>query len=230
MKRNHSFRLGFTLVELLVVIAIIGVLVALLLPAVQMARESARRMQCINHERQLAIAAHSFHDINKNFPAGVYQLKFPAAPQYRGVSLYVKLLPYLEQINLAQGWDETDPVNNTLGGANSKTAQRIKVLVCPSDYLKENPVATSGSFYALTSYGGNGGTRSYDPLQATNDGIFFVIGPGSETAPGGQPIRMSEVTDGLSNTVLFGERSHTDPVHDALTGLAATGGGGGGGG
>ena len=122
----HPPRRAFTLVELLVVIAIIGVLVALLLPAVQMARESARRMQCINHERQLAIAAHSFHDINKNFPAGVYQLKFPAAPQYRGVSLYVKLLPYLEQINLAQGWDETDPVNNTLGGANSKTAQRTR--------------------------------------------------------------------------------------------------------
>src|SRR5712675_1015503 len=83
--------IGFTLVELLVVIAIIGVLVALLLPAVQMAREAARRTQCVNHERQLALAAHSFHDSNKNFPAGVYQLKFPVAPQFRGVSLYVKL-------------------------------------------------------------------------------------------------------------------------------------------
>ena len=88
------------LYQLLVVIAIIGVLVALLLPAVQAAREAARRMQCLNHERQLAIAAHQFHDANKNFPPGVYQLKFSAAPQYRGVSLYVKLLPYLEQDNI----------------------------------------------------------------------------------------------------------------------------------
>src|SRR6478736_1595644 len=158
-------RSAFTLVELLVVIAIIGVLVALLLPAVQMARESARRMQCVNHERQLALAAHNFHDINKNFPAGVYQLKFSAAPQFRGVSLYVKLLPYLEQANLAAGWDEIDPSNNTLGGTSAKTAQKIKVLMCPSDYVRENPVATSSSFYALTSYGGNGGARSYDPQQ-----------------------------------------------------------------
>src|SRR6476620_11420732 len=223
-------RKAFTLVELLVVIAIIGVLVALLLPAVQMAREAARRTQCVNQLRQLALAAHSFHDTNKNFPPGVYQLKFSSAPQFRGVSLYVKLLPYLEQASLAQGWDETDPLNNTLGGAGAKTAQKIKVLMCPSDFVKDNPVASGAIFYALTSYGGNGGTRSYDPQQATNDGIFHVIGPGSETAPAAQPVRMSEVTDGLSNTILFGERSHTDPVHDALVGQAGGGGGGGGGG
>lgn len=221
---------AFTLVELLVVIAIIGVLVALLLPAVQMAREAARRTQCVNQERQLALAAHSFHDANKNFPPGVYQLKFPAAPQFRGVSLYVKLLPYLEQANLAQGWDEADPLNNTVGGTSAKTAQKIKVLMCPSDFVKDNPVINGTILYALTSYGGNGGTRSYDPQQATNDGVFYVIGPGSETAPAAQPVRMSEVTDGLSNTILFGERSHTDPVHDALVGQLGGGAGGGGGG
>ncbi|HEY2412508.1 MAG TPA: DUF1559 domain-containing protein [Pirellulaceae bacterium] len=227
--RSPSGRRAFTLVELLVVIAIIGVLVALLLPAVQAAREAARRMQCINQERQLAIAAHNFHDQNKNFPAGVYQLKFSAAPQFRGVSLYVKLLPFLEQANLAAGWDETDPLNNTVGGTSAKTAQKIKVLLCPSDYLKDNPIFTGALYYGLTSYGGNGGTRSYDPQQATNDGIFYVIGPGSETSPAGQPVRMSEVTDGLSNTVLFGERSHTDPINDMLAGQVGGGGGGGGG-
>jgi prepilin-type N-terminal cleavage/methylation domain-containing protein/prepilin-type processing-associated H-X9-DG protein len=227
---NQSMRhRAFTLVELLVVIAIIGVLVALLLPAVQAAREAARRMQCLNHERQLAIAAHNFHDQNKNFPAGVYQLKFSAAPQFRGVSLYVKLLPFLEQANLAAGWDETDPLNNTVGGTSAKTAQKIKVLLCPSDYLKDNPILTGTLHYGLTSYGGNGGTRSYDPQQATNDGIFYCLGPGSETAPAGQPVRMSEVTDGLSNTVLFGERSHTDAINDMLAGQVGSGGGGGGG-
>ncbi|MFT3920981.1 MAG: DUF1559 domain-containing protein [Myxococcales bacterium] len=223
-------RCGFTLVELLVVIAIIGVLVALLLPAVQMAREAARRTQCVNQLRQLGLASHSFHDTNKAFPPGVYQMKFSAAPQYRGISLYVKLMPYLEQASLVQGWDETDPVNNTLGGTSAKTAQKIKVLLCPSDYLPQNPIATSSALYALTSYGGNGGARSYDPATATNDGIFHVIGPGSETNPGGQPIRMAEVSDGLSNTILFGERSHTDPVHDSLVGQSGGGGGGGGGG
>src|SRR5205823_10464154 len=91
---------------------------------------------------------------------------------------------------------------------------------------------TGGLTYALTSYGGNGGGRSFDPQNATNDGIFHVIGPGSETAPSGQPIRIAEVTDGLSGTVLFGERSHTDPAHDALVaqfGAAGAGTGGGGG-
>jgi len=222
-------RRAFTLVELLVVIAIIGVLVALLLPAVQMAREAARRAQCLNQERQLALAAHNFHDINKAFPAGVYQLKFSSAPQFRGVTLFVKLMPYLEQANIVQGWDETDPLNNTLGGTSAKTAQKIKVLMCPSDFVKDNPVTSGTIFYGLTSYGGNGGTRSYDPQQATNDGIFYVIGPGSETAPAAQPVRMSEVTDGLSNTILFGERSHTDPLHDQLAAQVGGGGGGGGG-
>src|SRR4029079_5326021 len=98
--RRTAVRRAFTLVELLVVIAIIGVLVALLLPAVQAAREAARRMQCLNHERQLALAAHNFHDQNKNFPAGVYQLSFAAAPKFRGITLYVRLLPFLEQANL----------------------------------------------------------------------------------------------------------------------------------
>src|SRR5262245_57824971 len=166
---------AFTLVELLVVIAIIGVLVALLLPAVQMAREAARRMQCVNQQRQLSLAAHSFHDVNKAFPPGVYQLKFSSAPQFRGVSLYVKLLPFLEQANLAQGWDETDPLNNTLGGTSAKTAQKIKVLLCPSDVLQQNPITSGSAVYGLTSYGGNGGSRSYDPATATNDGIFHVL-------------------------------------------------------
>src|SRR5262245_22194965 len=173
-------RTAFTLVELLVVIAIIGVLVALLLPAVQAAREAARRMQCGSHQRQLALAAHNFHDVYGRFPPGVYQLRFTAAPQFRGVSVFVKLLPYLEQANLAQNWDETDPLTNTTGGGGAKTANKIKVLLCPSDLIPQNPVNSGGVWYGLTSYGGSGGSRSFDPQVATNDGIFFVIGPGSQ--------------------------------------------------
>jgi prepilin-type processing-associated H-X9-DG protein len=74
----------------------------------------------------------------------------------------------------------------------------------------------SGRWYGLTSYAGNGGSRSYDPQLATNDGIFGVIGPGSQTAPNGASIRLGDIHDGTSNTVLFGERSHFDPNHDSF--------------
>src|SRR5262245_1498920 len=124
---NFKNQTAFTLVELLVVIAIIGVLVALLLPAVQMAREAARRTQCLNQVRQLALSAHNFHDTNKNLPPGVYQQSFAAAPKFRGVTLFAKLLPFIEQANVAAGWDETDPLNNTVGGTSAKTAQKLKV-------------------------------------------------------------------------------------------------------
>jgi prepilin-type N-terminal cleavage/methylation domain-containing protein len=210
-------RRAFTLVELLVVIAIIGVLVLLLLPAVQAARESSRRTRCTNQVRQLALAGHNFHDASGRFPAGVYQLSFAGAPRFRGVTLFVRLLPYLEQANLAQGWDEEDPLNNTIGGTSSKTATKLPVLMCPSDLVPQNPIDSgSGRVYGLTSYGGNGGSRSYGPQFATNDGNFFVIGPGSQTSPSGQAVRMPEVVDGLSNTILFGERSHTDKSHDSF--------------
>jgi hypothetical protein len=127
----------------------------------------------------------------------------------------VKLLPYLEQQPLALGWNEVDPLANTVGGATSKTATKISVLVCPSDQIPSNPYNSgSNRWYGLTSYGGNGGSRSYDPQFATNDGIFFVTGPGSQTAPHAEPIAMNRVIDGLSSTVLFGERSHYDPNHD----------------
>ncbi|MFO0821438.1 MAG: DUF1559 domain-containing protein [Pirellulales bacterium] len=210
-------RHGFTLVELLVVIAIIGVLVALLLPAVQAARESARRTQCTNQLKQLALASHNHHDVQGTLPPGVWQLPFVASPKYRGVSLFVKLLAQLEQTALADAWDHVDPLNNTVGGTASRTATKLPMLICPSDVIPMNPVdGGSGRWYALTSYGGNGGTRSYDPQFASNDGVFWVVGPGSQTDPTGQPIRLADITDGLSNTLLFGERSHFDRNHDTF--------------
>ncbi len=208
---------AFTLVELLVVIAIIGILVGLLLPAVQAAREAARRMQCTNNLKQISLATHNFESVYRTFPPGVYQIWMPVQPRYRGITLFVRLLPFMEQENLHSGWDMVDPINNTVGGVSSKTANVLPGLLCPSDTIPQNPVETgSGRWYGLTSYGGNGGTRSYDPQFATNNGIFFVIGPGSQTAPNGSPVRMSDVTDGLSNTFSFGERSHTDHNHDTF--------------
>src|SRR5262245_51791819 len=210
-------RRGFTLIELLVVIAIIAILVALLVPAVQKVRESASRLQCTNNLKQLALAAHNYHGDKKKFPPGVYQLSFAAAPKFRGVTLFVYLLPYLEQDNLGRNWDMVDPLNNTAGGQFSKTATVLPILLCPSDSINVNPINSgSNRWYGLTSYGGNAGTRSFDPQFATNDGVFHVIGPGSQTAPKGSAIRMADITDGLSNTILFGERCHRDPNHDSF--------------
>jgi prepilin-type N-terminal cleavage/methylation domain-containing protein/prepilin-type processing-associated H-X9-DG protein len=218
-------RKGFTLIELLVVIAIIAILIGLLLPAVQKVREAAARLSCANNLKQLGLAAHNYHGVNDKFPPGVFQLSFTAAPKFRGVTLFVYLLPYLEQDNLFRGWDMVNPLNNTVGGISSRTATVLKGLLCPSDTIGQNPVVNNGLYYALTSYGGNGGTRSYDPQFASNDGIFFVIGPGSQTAPSGSPVCIANVTDGLSSTLLFGERSHFDPNHDSF--VTALGGGSG---
>ncbi len=210
-------RRSFTLIELLVVIAIIAVLIGLLLPAVQKVREAANRMSCTNNLKQIALAAHNYHDTHQKFPPGHFQLSFAGAPRFRGVTVFVHLLPFLEQDNLARGWDFTNPLNNTAGAQTSRTANVLKVLLCPSDTIPQNPFdAGSGRWYGLTSYGGNGGTRSYDPQFATNDGVFFVIGPGSQTAPNGVAVRIADVNDGLTNTVLFGERSHLDPNHDSF--------------
>lgn len=217
-------RRGFTLVELLVVVAIIGVLVALLLPAVQGARESARRSSCTNHLHQLALAAHSYVATKGHFPAGVEQRYFNQSVSHRGVPLFVRLLPHLEGQSVVDGWDEVDPLRNTVGGIDARTAVVLPELLCPSDVVPVNPVTTQphGWRQALSSYGGNGGTRNYFPNVATTDGMFHTTGEASEPNPWQKPVRPAQVTDGLSHTLLFGERSHSDPNFEALT--AARGG------
>jgi prepilin-type N-terminal cleavage/methylation domain-containing protein/prepilin-type processing-associated H-X9-DG protein len=212
-----SRRRGFTLIELLVVIAIIGILMALLLPAIQKVREAANRMKCASNLRQLAIAAHNYHGDYGKFPPGVHQMLFPSMPRFRGVSLFVYLLPYLEQGNLSRDWNLADPLANTVGGASSRTATVLTMLLCPSHQIPQNPInAGSGRWYGLTSYGGNGGTRSYDPQFATVDGIFHGTGPGSQPVANQMPVGIGQVQDGTSNTLLFGERSHSDPNHDSF--------------
>jgi prepilin-type N-terminal cleavage/methylation domain-containing protein len=205
-----TMRRAFTLVELLVVIAIIGVLVALLLPAIQAARGAALRASCINNLKQLATAAHNYHDVHRVFPAGGLNWSTPPGqinpPKYRNVSLFVLMLPQLEQGPLSQQWDFNDPWQNVLSG---RSATVLDVLVCPSDVLASKwAVDNNGRQFALTSYGGNGGVQSYPTASATLDGVFFM----------NSAIRIADILDGTSTTLLFGERFHRDYDYDLNAG------------
>lgn len=208
---------AFTLVELLVVLAILAALVAFLVPAIQSAREASRRTQCQHQLHQWALAAHGHHDAQQAFPPGVEQWFFPTTPPYRGISLFVFLLPYCELTARHAEWDRTDPLRNTQGGAASRTARVPPLLVCPSDTIGENPVSTpQGWVYGIASYGGNGGARSYFMDFATADGVFHTTGEGSEPQPFQRPVGLAEITDGASHTILMGERSHYDPNFESF--------------
>jgi prepilin-type N-terminal cleavage/methylation domain-containing protein/prepilin-type processing-associated H-X9-DG protein len=211
--RARTGSAAFTLIELLVVIAIIGVLIALLLPAVQKVRAAAARAQCQNNLKQIGLACHNYHDTYQGFP-----------PQNNSVGLWVILLsPYLEQDPFYQQWLATLTASvprtaQTLGGPNSLQATVIKTLVCPADALP-SPASTEifppglsqsmpdGCYSGLTSYGPNTGTRGwasyYDPPQI-DDGVFRVLTT--------QAVRIADITDGASSTISFGEGYHGDPL------------------
>jgi prepilin-type N-terminal cleavage/methylation domain-containing protein/prepilin-type processing-associated H-X9-DG protein len=219
MRRSAMrFRSAFSLVELLVVVAIIGVLVALLLPVIQASRESARRSQCANQLRQLGLASQSFVDVRRHFPPGVKQWYFNTAVSHRGIPQFAYLLPHLEEASVLVTWDYEDPINNANRGEHSPTAVVLPMLICPSDQIDLNPVVMQQRdwHYALTSYGGNGGTRAYFPLSATADGMFHTTGEASEPERHQQPVEPRRVTDGLSRTLLFGERYHADPNYESF--------------
>ena len=202
---------AFTLIELLVVIVVIGVLVSLVMVGLQSARASARRTHCSSNLRQLALAAQAYHTDWQTFPPGLKQTRAAEQPRYRGTSLFTYLLPHLEQGNIVGSWDYDDPMKNTVGGASALSAVAVEVFVCPSDAITINPVAVGDRFYGLTSYGGNGGTRSSLPDNATTDGIFLTTGPSSQPQSNHHPVSISQIKDGAGHTILFGERSHADP-------------------
>jgi prepilin-type N-terminal cleavage/methylation domain-containing protein/prepilin-type processing-associated H-X9-DG protein len=239
MDRRRS---AFTLIELLVVIAIIGVLVALLLPAVQRVREAANRAKCSNNLKQLALACHNHHDTHGRLPEGMsgYQnssyTQSPYSGGYVGNTLFAFLLPYMEQTGISNRWNYENPTRNAYGSTNnphqdldSLTATVIPAFICPSDQLKINPFLldyTGHSGYAQgwfggTSYKGCSGTHStyfgdWPTGDQQPDGVFFMTGAKSLPKPNQKAIAFGAITDGLSNTLMFGERYHWDPTFDAL--------------
>lgn len=200
---QHQRKRAFTLVELLVVIAIIGVLVALLLPAVQAAREAARRMSCSNNVKQLVLAMHTYHDSYKRFPIGhQYVGHFDGNPNSNrggsGFSWGFALLPYLEQDALYDKFDATKPFGRPPNYALRRT--KIEGFACPSDTKPDvwndgaiRPSATSSYQGAGTSYNGWAGNRPNGNANGLRwNGLF--------ERSNRQPWRMADILDGSSNT------------------------------
>ena len=182
-------RTAFTLVELLVVVAIIGILISMLLPAVQQVREAARRVSCSNNIAQLGIALHNYEFGHEHLPPGVINPTGPILSQPIGqhVSFLVELLPYIEQSGIANRFDKS---LGTYAPANAPAReQKISLFECPSDYFSAYD-GTAG----LTNYAGcHHSTEA--PIDIDNNGLLFL----------NSEISYSDIHDGSSNTILMGE-------------------------
>ena len=203
---------GFTLVELLVVIAIIGVLVALLLPAVQAAREAARRLQCLVSMKNVTLGMHNYHDANEAFPPAYLAHTAWGWPGTSRVAPYTKnwaimILPYLEQSALADSFTFTDSTGHVdISDERNRKARstRLPVMLCPSDPNTDTACSRGNGDWARGNLGVNmiATTRLWDNSdwddeqgQGPARGISFV----------NQGLSIGQITDGTTNTIMLGE-------------------------
>lgn len=200
---SHSPRAkhGFTLVELLVVIAIIGVLVALLLPAVQQAREAARRAQCVNNLKNIGLAMHNYHDTYRNFP----YLGFTG---WNGdtISVFGRLLPFIEQTAMYDTLNFNVRAND--GNNRLYRTTPIDVYSCPSETvtLGESNSGNNHWSHQRYSYAVCVGNTNYDQHNANNwDGVWTYDNGGSAFKMGDHIRSMASITDGTSNSVMVSE-------------------------
>lgn len=194
--RTISPRRGFTLLELLAAIAVIGLLVALLLPAIQQAREAARRGQCKSNLRQIALGLHNYHHRSGSFPPSIVVNWGSQATGWW--SWIARVLPELDQQPLSAHLDLREDVWTNCHKYKPYTSQRLSVLLCPSDPHSEriyesDADCAGGEAYALTNYHGCRGARRVLP----GNGVFPDVN---------QVTRLAQIRDGTSQTILVGER------------------------
>jgi prepilin-type N-terminal cleavage/methylation domain-containing protein/prepilin-type processing-associated H-X9-DG protein len=213
-----SSRRAFTLVELLVVIAIIGVLVALLLPAVQAAREAARRTQCANNIRQIGLSILNHESALRELPHSGQGLTndIPPRMSFNPQSTFALVLPYIEESNAFALIDKSVPYNAT-NGNKSVAKTLIPSYICPTNPLRPGPADSMG--YACVDYGATIHCN-IDPETGRPNSAKITLG-----ALGLKPRRMSTIKDGTSHTIVIAEDAgrhegmdslYTDPVEGGV--------------
>jgi prepilin-type N-terminal cleavage/methylation domain-containing protein len=237
---KRRIRLGFTLIELLVVIAIIAVLISLLLPAVQQAREAARRSQCKNNLKQIGLAMHNYHDVFSRLPIGFVDTATAtaSATEDGGWSWAAQLLPQLDQVPLFSSFDFRFHPHGTLANEAGNTAAgatSLQVFSCPSDVKPStrksgtsDPAATSTAngvvpAAATSSYVGNAGPFNANFCDQASPGYQSVRSVGAFRVNMG--LGFQSFTDGLSNCMLVGETHWMQTRNNLLYGSVMNAGG-----
>jgi len=208
-KNHHRKFTGFTLVELLVVITIIGILISLLLPAVQAAREAARRLQCSNNIRQCGLALMNYESQWRFFPpSSYYKSASPDSDREHWANWVIVTLPFMEQQALHDSFDLTLPINNAANRAARGVS--LSTMLCPSDpnnrATYSSVDSTEGDNWARGNYGANGSLSFYHTAYAagtsspqwSSNWIRGIMGANVS-------LSVAQIRDGTSNTILLGE-------------------------